>query len=102
MQKVIDVRDMNTAIHSLYLVKRCPKNTCKLFWSLSTFNDNGLDEFESMEVWNQINENVESLGEIHYQYIKGDKYWKNGVLLSDNVYDDGTKKYKVIGSYDIW
>lgn len=101
--QVIDVRDMHTAIHSLFLVTRKPKTTLDLFWMLSTFNeDEPLDEFQVNEIWNEINQNTESLGEINYRNFEGDKFWRNGVLVSDVRYKDSDHNYKVIGSYDIW
>lgn len=99
MKKVIDVRDMHTAIHSLYLVNHKPQTTLDMFKSLE--ND-ALDEIEQAGLWDRISENVENLGEINYRYFKGEKVWINHELVSDVIFDDGENKYKVIGSFDIW
>lgn len=98
MKQVIDVRDMHTAIHSLYLVNKKPKTTLKLFKSL----DGCCCEYESEPIWNEINQNTEYLGEIDFRKITGDKLWRNGDLLSHNEYHDGDDHFLVIGSFDIY
>jgi hypothetical protein len=101
-KNAIDVVEMHSGIHYLYLVNRKPKTTCDLFWQLSRFNDeNPPDEFKTEYIWSKIHENAECLGEIHPRYIKGDKFWRNGKLDPGVIFDDGDDKYNIIGSYDV-
>jgi hypothetical protein len=97
MKKVIDVRDMHTAIHSLYIVNKKPKTTLSLFKQL----DDCCCEYESEPIWNEIMKNVECYGEINFRDISGDKFWRNGDLISDNEYHCGDDHFKLIGSFDI-
>lgn len=98
MKQVIDVRDMHTAIHSLYIVNKKPKTTLKLFKSLNDC----CCEYESEPLWNQIQENTEYFGEIDFRDISGDKFWIGGDLVSDNEYHCGDNHFKVIGSFDLY
>lgn len=97
MKKVIDVRDMHTAIHSLYIVNKKPKTTLKLFKSL----DGCCCEYESELIWDEIMQNVECFGEIDFRNITGDKYWHSGDLMSHNEYHCGDDHFLLIGSFDI-
>jgi hypothetical protein len=97
MQKVIDVRDMHTAIHSLYIVNKKPKTTLKLFKSL----DDCCYDYENETIWNEIMKNVDSFDEINWRDITGDMFWTNGNLMSHNEYHCGDNHFVLIGSFDI-
>ncbi len=98
MKKVIDVRDMHTAIHSLYLVNKKPKTTLKMFRALQELE---LEEY-APPLWEEIWRNTEDFGEIDFRKITGDKFWRNGELISHNEYHDGDDHFLVIGSFDIY
>jgi hypothetical protein len=102
MKKVIDVRDMHTAIHSLYIVNKKPKTTLKMFKELVSRDFNGEIDGIFSDLWDGINENTEYFGEINFRKITGDKFWRNGDLLSDNEYHCGDNHFKLIGSFDIF
>lgn len=97
MKKAIDVRDMHTAIHSLYVVNKKPRTTLKLFQLLNDC----CCEYESDPIWDEINQNTECLGEIDFRKISGDKFWRGGELISHNEYHDGDAHFLIIGSFDI-
>ena len=94
MQKVIDVHNMRTAVHELFLVKRKPKTTLKTFREIEGGNNNQTN-------WNIIENNTEYLGEVHFRHFEGTKVWINRVLVSEIYFDDGENRYRVMGSYDI-
>lgn len=99
MKKVIDVRDMHTGIHSLYIVNKKPKTTLKMFKLLVELE---LEEY-SQPFWDEINNNTEYFGEINYRDIRGDKLWKGQELVSHNEYHDGNDNHFVlIGSFDLY
>lgn len=98
MQNAIDVRDMSTAIHSLFLVRHKPKTVLNAFRGIEL----GDCPYDNYLHWQVIEDNTENLGEIDYRALKGDRVWIGGKLVSDVLYDDGEYKYKVIGSSDLW
>ena len=98
MRKVIDVRNMHDAIHSLYIVKSKPKTVLKAFMAL----DGCCCEYESDPLWNIINANTEYYGEINFRDITGDKSWRGGELISHNEYHNGDDHFVLIGSFDIY
>ena len=86
MQNVIEIRNMQTAIHELFLIKCKPMTTLKAFEELSE----GLNEYEN---WNIINNNTDFLGEINYRFITDNRqYTFKGI------------RYNILNnqSYDIW
>ena len=98
MQKVIDIRNMHTGIHSLYIVNKKPKTTLKLFKSLVDC----CCEYEAQPIWDEIWKNTDEFGEINYRDITGDKFWRGQELISHNEYHDGNDNHFVlIGSFDI-
>lgn len=88
---VIEIRNMHTAIHELFIVHQQPKTTLKYFQELENmgFDESGLH-------WSFINRNTEYLGEVNfrtalensrygkYYAIDGDIY---EVLNAGNVFD---------------
>ena len=103
MKKVIDVRDMHTAIHSLYLVTRKPKTTLGYFQELEYgdfWQDDNYCDYTVEYYYNKINENTEYLGEINFRDVTGGQVTRKGIPVDSCVYDNGQDKYQVIGRFD--
>ena len=87
MQNVIEIRNMHTAIHELFLLERKPITTLDAFRALSK----GLDYKDENENWRIIHNNTSFLGEINFRDItesrqiihKGIKY----NILNNHAYD---------------
>ena len=101
MKRVIDIRDMHTAIHELYLVKHKPLTVIEVFAELTELG--GDEDLYLKEIyWTFLKKNTEYLGEINFRNISGGIVTRNGKPLDDCVYNDGENKYKVIGRFDLW
>ena len=99
LEKVIDVRNMHTAIHSLYKVTGDEKIVLQCFQDLEFDNDGKLPE---EYIWNELYQHVEYIGEIHYMWISGGSTTRLGIPTDDCVYADGDNEYQVIGRFDIY
>lgn len=100
MKNVIDIRDMHTGIHSLYLVNSKPKACINAFDALTELGND--DQFLNRFYWNFLEENITCLGEINYRNISGGQVTRRGIPKDDCIYNDGNVKYRVIARFDLW
>lgn len=83
-KQAIKVHNQRTAIWHLFPVERKPKTTLKCFAILEkgVYDDEG-----GWFLWDNINRNTCENFEVHHKYFSGDRY------------DDGEKKFDIIGSF---
>ena len=102
MPKAIDVRDMNTAIHSLYVIKSKPQIVAKAFRRLAEidFFENNL---EMCDLWKFIEKNTEYLGEYNANtQMFGSRIWRNKHLQSGVTVEHKGIVYNILESVDLW
>lgn len=102
MTKAIDVRDMNTAIHSLYEIKSKPQTVAKSFRRLAEI-DYYENYSEMRDLWQFIEENTILLGEynVHCQMF-GSRIWTNKKLNPGVTVKHNGIVYQIIESVDLW
>lgn len=102
MTKAIDVRDMNTAIHSLYEINSKPQTVAKAFRRLAEI-DYFENHFEMLDLWKIIESNTTLLGEynVHFQ-MSGSRIWTNKKLNPGVTVKHNGVTYQIIESVDLW
>jgi hypothetical protein len=103
MKQAIDLHNMQTAIHELFIVEHKPKTVLKAFsWLDSPPEDTTSEEYEDTAQYlfnTVINPNTDYLGEIHYSYIQGGHLCQNHIPVDDCIYADGESTYRIIGRF---
>ena len=81
--KVIEIRNMHTAIHELYIVNSKPKTTMRYFNALEDGDHVESDEY----LWDLVNDNTEYLGEVNFREKKYSSKYGNYYEFDGDIYE---------------